>query len=125
MEKIFCEEREKPELSEDTLAHYGVKGMKWRHRGGKKKFNQTGFDLLDKKMKTKYKVQNAATTVKNRLNDFLSSLKPVKTSVHNGYDKKTATSKTSSQTRGLVTTTKTMSGYSKDSSKKKSKKKSS
>ena len=28
-EKIFCEEMEKPELSEDTLAHFGVKGMKW------------------------------------------------------------------------------------------------
>lgn len=24
------------ELSEETLAHYGVKGMKWRHRRGKK-----------------------------------------------------------------------------------------
>ena len=29
MEKIFCEELEKPELSEETLAHYGVMGMKW------------------------------------------------------------------------------------------------
>ena len=29
MEKIFCEEQIKPELSEDTLAHYGVLGMKW------------------------------------------------------------------------------------------------
>lgn len=28
-EKIFCEEQIKPELSEDTLAHYGVLGMKW------------------------------------------------------------------------------------------------
>ena len=25
------------ELSEETLTHYGVKGMKWRHRKGKKK----------------------------------------------------------------------------------------
>lgn len=40
-EKIFCEEMIKPELSEDTLAHYGVKGMKWRKRKakGKKKSN--------------------------------------------------------------------------------------
>lgn len=28
-EKIFCEEIDKPDLSEDTLAHFGVKGMKW------------------------------------------------------------------------------------------------
>lgn len=27
---------EKPPLNEDTLAHYGVKGMKWRHRKGRK-----------------------------------------------------------------------------------------
>ena len=39
-EKIFCEEQVKPELSEDTLMHYGVKGMKWRRRRGKKKYNQ-------------------------------------------------------------------------------------
>lgn len=36
MEKIFCEEPIKPELSDDTLAHYGVKGMRWRHRKAKK-----------------------------------------------------------------------------------------
>lgn len=27
----------KPELNEGTLAHYGVKGMKWRHRKGRTK----------------------------------------------------------------------------------------
>ena len=32
MEKIFCEEPIKPDLSDDTLAHYGVKGMRWRHK---------------------------------------------------------------------------------------------
>lgn len=36
MEKIFCEEPIKPELSDETLAHYGVKGMKWGRRRGKK-----------------------------------------------------------------------------------------
>lgn len=36
MEKIFCEEPIKPELSDDTLMHYGVKGMKWRRRKAKR-----------------------------------------------------------------------------------------
>lgn len=29
------------ELNEETLAHYGVKGMKWRHRRGKLKKGQS------------------------------------------------------------------------------------
>lgn len=44
-EKIFCEEQIKPELSEDTLIHYGVKGMKWRHRKAVRKFKH----LLNKR----------------------------------------------------------------------------
>ena len=123
MEKIFCEEQIKPELSDDTLAHYGIKGMKWRHKKGKKKFNQVGYDLIDKNKKVKYKVQNVTTTVKNRLDNFLNNLKPVKTSSTSSYDKKSSTGRTTSQTRGLVTTTKSFSSHSTDSNKKKSKKK--
>lgn len=36
-EKIYISELGKPELNEDTLAHYGVKGMKWRKRKGRTK----------------------------------------------------------------------------------------
>lgn len=32
------------ELSEDTLAHYGVKGMKWRRRKAKTKKKDPGID---------------------------------------------------------------------------------
>lgn len=39
MEKIFCEEPIKPELSDDILMHYGVKGMKWRRRKAKTRKN--------------------------------------------------------------------------------------
>ena len=121
-EKIFCEEQVKPELSEDTLMHYGVKGMKWRRRRGKKKYNQVGFDLGDKNRAFKYKAANTVATVKKRFTDFLNGLKPVKTSTHNGYDKRTATSSTSSKTNGLITTTKTTSGYAVDKKKKGKKK---
>lgn len=121
-EKIFCEEQVKPELSEDTLMHYGVKGMKWRQRRGKKKYNQVGFDLGDKNRALKYKASNAVASTKRRLTEFLNSLKPVKTSTHNGYDKKTSTGSTSSKTNGLITTTKTTSGYAVDKKKKGKKK---
>lgn len=36
------------DLNEETLAHYGVKGMKWRHRRGKLKKSQSA-------KKTKYR----------------------------------------------------------------------
>ena len=41
-EKIFCEQTEKPELSEDTLTHFGIKGMRWgfRRRRNRRNRNQ-------------------------------------------------------------------------------------
>ena len=44
----------KPELNEDTLAHYGIKGMKWKKRlknayyRGKSKLGETNVGLLRK-----------------------------------------------------------------------------
>ena len=40
----------KPELNEDTLAHYGIKGMKWRKRKNKFK-DSVDYELKKKKKK--------------------------------------------------------------------------
>lgn len=52
MEKIFCEELEKPELSEETLAHYGVIGMKWGIRKNPQKaWVKANIELAKRKKK--------------------------------------------------------------------------
>lgn len=40
----------KPELNEETLEHFGIKGMKWRHRKGRKKA-----DLLSNRPRARQK----------------------------------------------------------------------
>lgn len=37
--KLYCEDYEKPELSDETLAHYGVLGMRWGVRKDRGKSN--------------------------------------------------------------------------------------
>lgn len=68
----------KPELNEETLAHYGIKGMKWRKRlkgkyysmksklGEKKtKFTRT-LNLIDKEVATTNNGKKMASTSKNQ-----------------------------------------------------------
>ena len=37
-DKWYESEDLKPELNSETLMHYGVKGMKWRHKKGRKRY---------------------------------------------------------------------------------------
>lgn len=57
-EKIFCEEQIKPDLSDDTLAHYGVKGMKWRRRKAKNRKNSN---------MSKYRSNTSSNSMMNQL----------------------------------------------------------
>lgn len=72
MEEYYDYIISKPELNEDTLAHYGVKGMKWRKHKAKRSMSRSNFanDL----------VFNDST---HQTADFLSTLfKDVKNGVH-------------------------------------------
>lgn len=50
---------EKPELNEDTLTHYGIKGMKWKKRKGT--------------------IKSYAKNTKSRVSKILEGLKPTTT----------------------------------------------
>lgn len=80
----------KPELNEETLAHYGVKGMKWKHRKARMKTAANGV-LIKARRKLKgmsadeISMNNGKFTFKRHDNGkALSTTRPYGNRVYNG-----------------------------------------
>lgn len=75
MDKIYVTELDKPPLDEDTLAHYGVMGMKWGIRKNPDKAVQKASKKSDKYAKKIYKTNKKYLKEAKRVSRFFGRKK--------------------------------------------------
>lgn len=74
-DKIYTSELDKPELNEETLAHYGVLGMKWGVRKNPDKAVQKASKKSDKYAKKIYKTNKKYIKEAKKVSRFLGRKK--------------------------------------------------
>ena len=85
--KIYEYNHEKPELSEDLLEHFGVKGMHW---GVRRYQNYDGTRIGSAKSKKKFKNQGNKKEIKSSVKNAQKAVSKSKTSSSNDMKKKIA-----------------------------------
>lgn len=93
MDKIYVTELDKPPLDEDTLAHYGVMGMKWGIRKNPEKAVQKAAKKSDKYAKKIYKTNKKYLKEAKRVSRFFGRKKAQDKVVRLNAKKDTLTAK--------------------------------
>lgn len=93
MDKIYVTELDKPPLDEDTLAHYGVMGMKWGVRKNPEKTFAKAAKKSDKYAKKIYKTNKKYLKEAKRVSRFFGRKKTQKKVVRLNAKKDTLTAK--------------------------------
>lgn len=93
MDKIYVTELDKPPLDEDTLAHYGVMGMKWGIRKNPEKAVQKAAKKSDKYAKKIYKTNKKYLKEAKKVSRFFGRKKAQDKVVRLNAKKDTLTAK--------------------------------